>query len=348
MSGQKNSNIQGTLSYISFLLSGYFIFSTLHKSQNIFISILFAFITGIITLFVILIVTGKKADGRVISKPVFLILGTFSYFLCTFICLMLITEIIKDTAYIADRGVSLYYYLTLATSVLFISFCLCKGKSVGIFRFSLLCAGGFLIFISIMFFSIYTTKSTVLNIGEISKSAISESVKAGVISGLFTTIDSAVYIFTLRRFYEKYDYSLNKKPFITGYLISFFFIGSYYILSSAIFGSNLMGSISDPDYALIKLIPGMDITELVSAVRIVSFVIKSAVYVYASCLCAKNMFSTKKNTVPVLTVIQYLLMPAVIFVLSIFDNTLGYGAFQHLIYPAVIAFSLCVTLLLKI
>ena len=345
MTKQRKGNIQCTLAYISFFLSGCFIFSPLHKSQNIIISVSSAFITGFILLKLILSLPLKKQTGSIKSKPLFTVLCLFSLGLSVFVNLMLITEIIKDTAYVAARGVSLGYYFLLTLAILFVSYRLCRGKDKGIFRFSTLTCAGFIIFTAIMFFCFFTTKSAVWNFDPDIYSTAPSSLLTGVITGLFLTADSSIYIFALSRFYKTGTDKLFSLPLKRGFIISFCLIAAYNILTAAIFGTALTTSIKDPDYALIKLIPGMDITELVSAIRIVSFTIKSALYVYATSHFTALLFPAKKNTFTLSASLQYLLMPLTVGVLSVFDSTLGYGAFQHLIIPAVIVLSLIIIIL---
>ena len=329
--------IQRVLSYFSYVLSGCFIFSPLHKSQNITFSLITMSITACLILIFFSYVFEKKK--QCFKVPIFekKFLSIIIPLIGIFSCLMLATETIKDTAYVASRGISFIYYLGLCLAILLLSLTLALGKDKGIYRFMTISAPIFIIVFFTMFFSLFTTKSFTFGIDSVFKKGIFDSAKSGFLSGTYFLCDTAIYLYCFENYYAKGSSKIYKKQLFYGLLSAIIFIISYNILCCGIFGQNLTRQISDPDFALIKLIPGIDFTEIVSAVRIISFIIKSSVYIYASSLLFSCVFPRFSENL--IIKILFSAIPSAVIILMIFDTGLGYGAFQHLIYPTLFIFS---------
>ena len=95
-------SIQTTISYAVFVLSGFLIFSPLHKSGNLPLSLVCSVITSAgMTLFTARIFSLKSGSSgnHSISKVT---LSISASILSLFSVLMLLTEVIKDVAYIAN------------------------------------------------------------------------------------------------------------------------------------------------------------------------------------------------------------------------------------------------------
>ncbi len=327
MKSPDSTSIQTVISYTAFVLSGFLIFSPIHKSQNLPLSLLCA--AAVSFLLLLLILRIFMPSKKTVKKPKSCRISAISASLFSlFAVLMLLTEIIKDTAYIANRGVNLFYYTSTAIAVLLVSFALCIGRAKGIFRFCILSIIPFGILLFTIFFALFTTKGIITDISP-DKGFELSSIITGLRSGIFYAIDTSVFLFAFKEQIFKED-NFQKKQIFLGYLISYSFIFIYNIFTVLIFG-NLTSKISDPDYALIKLIRGFDLTEIITAVRIVSFLIKSSVYIYLSSKCISEAFPKPKEKA--VTAGLYILIPVTFLFLSAFDKSLEYGAFQHLIYP---------------
>lgn len=328
------------LAYSSYLLSGSLIFSPLHKSENIIISVLSGFLVGFLELIIIMSVYNQQKHESINRSFPSAVISLTSAILSCAASLMLITEVIKDTAYISNRGISLFYYIFLSLAILSVSIYLCLSHEKGIYRFCILAFFAFLFLYVISFFGFSTTKSFVFDMDFSQKDMIFSSALTGSLTGIFFAADTSVFIYCFKKHLTKHNGKLDSNALTIAYCLSFFMIGTYNLSTCFIFGSELTNSISDPDYALVKLLPGIDFTETISFLRIVSFLIKSSVYIYGSSLLIKKaLYSTYKSTnLPIY--IQYLLIPATVISLIIADKSLGYGAFQNLIYPCVILLSL--------
>lgn len=345
MKKEINSILANAISFACFILSSEFIFSPLHKSQNIIISAFFAFISGFICLRVIFKVFEKQRTHQVRAKKtagsLSIIVSSFS----TVISLILITEIIKDVAYVANRNVSLFYYISLSLAILTVSYYLCCNSEKGIYRFCIL-SSLFFIFLFTASFTVFgSVRNAVFDFNFKTKSDIIGSILIGILSGLFTTADTCAYIYCFDGFIRKKNGKPDKHSLQYGYFGAISIIIIFNILTVLVFGSTLTADISDPDYALVKLIPGIDFTEIISAARIISFMIKSSVYIYSSSKFLKSCFGSENTGIVPFIFTQYLLIPIIVIALTIFDKTLKYGAFQHLIYPIVILFSITAAIL---
>ena len=90
--------------FFVFILSGTFIFNPIYKSNNPTVSLACAFISGLIIIKLFLILFRKKSEYD--SRKAVILAAVSSAVLSVFVSLMMITEIIKDTAFIAGRGIS--------------------------------------------------------------------------------------------------------------------------------------------------------------------------------------------------------------------------------------------------
>ncbi|MBQ8758242.1 MAG: hypothetical protein IJZ20_00950, partial [Clostridia bacterium] len=280
------------------------------------------------------------------NHPFFGAVFAVSASICSlFASLMLLTEIIKDVSYIANRGVSLIYYTFIALIILFVSYYLCTSADKGIYRFTVLSFLAFSFLFIIMFFSLFTTRSVIVDFASDKNSVISP-ILTGAKAGLFFTIDSVVFLMCFEEQLKNANGKIPNKSIFLGFFSAYSFIIIYNLFTTLIFG-RLTSKITDPDYALIKLINGIDLTEIISAVRIVSFLLKSSSYIYLSSICLKAAIPKIKISNKTLVTLLYSLIPITFLVLAFFDKSLKYGAFQHLIYPITTIMSVCFIILSK-
>lgn len=330
----RGKSIQGVVSFTVFLLSGAMIFSPLHKSDNLFISLVFAFFTGLIFILISLRVCERKNTDIPRFKKLSFLIATLLSVLSAASTLLMLTETIKDVSYIANRGISFAYYGFIAVSILIVSYYLCCKSSKGIFRFCIPAVFPFILLIVVIFSAYSTTGVYFENLRfHTLKDSVVNSAIQGIVSGLFFFADSFIFIYCFKDLISDKSGRLMKHSILVGFIIAFSFIGIYNTVTFMIFGSNLTKQLSDPDYALIKLLPGIDMTELICALRIISFIIKSSVYIFSSSLAVSKSISREKKLYLIIIPVIYLAIPPVFAFFYYNSKALGYGAFQSLIYP---------------
>ena len=334
--GQKAGRIAA---YASFILSGCFIFSPLHRAQNILIALIFALLTGIAIIYLIKPVFNKAVQSRPKTRWIYAILSALAVIISMFTSLMLLTEVIKDVAYVASRGISLFYYIAISFAMLSVSFYLCFNSEKGIYRFCIL---SFIIFISlstVILSSFITTKSVIPDFLRISRKSFEGSALCGILSGLYFSCDTCIFLYCFKEYFTLENGKTDTRSLLLGYELSFGIIFIYNITAALIFGSKLIKTLDDPDFALVKLISGTDLTEIISTVRIFSFMIKSSLYLFCAAKALKLCFKKPDTVFLRLVLAEFIMIPTSVAVLCFFDRTLGYGEFQFLIYPAIILLS---------
>ncbi len=334
----KNSSkkIQLCLSYCAFFLSGTGIFHPFKGSDNIIISLATSLIVSSVILFILLHITEKykvcfeKKTAAVKINVTVISAG------CVFSLLLLLTEVVKDTSFITNRGISLMYYTAISISVLLVNLFLSGGTGRGIFRFLVISFITYFTLFLISYLPFTTVKGAVSDFS-FSKNSVLSSVLSGVKAGTFLTADSVFFILLFKELYE--STKQKQRCFFTSLMISFVYIFSSSLIPCLVFGTELSGSLDMPDYSLSRLVYGFDITEFISGLRIVSFLIKGSVYMS---LCTKLITSSSKRLQSKTGVLLFLhlLLPTAFLSLAVFDNSLGYGSLQHLIIPVSIITSI--------
>lgn len=338
-------SIQTSISFAIYILSSFFIISPLHKSENLPLSLLCALATSFCIIYAQFNIFSNLIATKSSRKHTLRFLTILGTILSLFTILMLLTETIKDIAYVANRGVSLFYYTISATALLFVSLTLCNSHNKGIFRFCILATIPFAFLFSIIFFAPLTTKS-IIWVASQESSEILSPIITGVKSGLFYSADAFLFFLCFREQIQENGHLPNRK-LMTGFIFASTFIIIYNMFTSLIFG-NLTRDITDPDYALVKLIKGIDMTETVSAVRIISFLIKSSISTLISADFIMVAFPKIKIDKKIIILILYAIIPVSFLALAFFDKTLKYGAFQSFIYPVNAISALCFILAYKL
>ena len=327
----RSKRTQTFLTFTVYVFSGAGIFNPLSKSENIYISLLFSLASSAVTFLLMLKIVNKAGgeSGHIYSNRK--VLSLLLTGVCVFALLVHLTEVIKDTSHIANRGVSLIYYTAVSICVLAVSLYLCVSSEKGIYRFLLLSSVPFLIMLLASFIPFITVKNVIIEF-EKSSSAIISSAKTGIKSGIFFMCDAVFYILFFKECNKK---TQQKNSALTaGYITACFVIFICSAVPFLIFGSRIANKLPTPDYSTLRLIYGIDITELVTFVRIVSFLIKSSVYlnVCANLITACFVRLAKRRNAVITTL--HLLLPVTFLTVAAYDKTPVYGAFQHLIFPA--------------
>lgn len=339
---KRSKALQSYFSYLAYLLSGFFIFNPLFSSGNIFLSLFISFITSL-TIFEVLMFCFLKKDSQSSCNIATKVTSIICASLSSVSTLILITEIIRSVAFITNRYVSLMYYIAISVSILFVSLNLCFGKEKGIYRFCTIASVVLIITCLISVFSFISCKSILPNTSFIKNA--SSAIKQGILSGLFITSDTAIYFFAFSGFTKhqspRSHSNVIRFSFISGYCL----MGLFSLCLTLIFSDSIISEIKDPSYSLIKLIPGIDFTELLSCARICSFMIKSSVYIYTSSKLLSSSFKTKKSLENVFISLIYLSVPLLYLTSLLTNKRHQYGAFQEYIYMFVCLLSLLILLI---
>lgn len=315
----------------SYFLSSLIIFNPLYSSKHPALSLISAFVTGflLITLITAIANLKKRFDfSSKLLKPVSLICGILSMLLS----LVLLTEVIKDTSYVANKGVSMLYYTFLSLFVLLVSFYLCSTGHKGIFRFSIIGVIPFILLLILTFSIFFTTKGIITNAFSANTTKDFSDLLTGVKTAVFMSLDTIIFIFCFEKYSRNTDGNLYKKVFLLSYCISFFVYAIIFTILLLTFGSTILSQLEYPIYALLKLVPGFDVTELLSTVEILGYMIKSSVYIYSSSLCIKTALFPRKKGIRKIITILHSIIPIILLLVIIFGKKLGYGAFQHTVY----------------
>ncbi|MBP3580063.1 MAG: hypothetical protein J6K12_02320 [Clostridia bacterium] len=251
------------------------------------------------------------------------------------------TQVIKDTCYIAGKGVSKHYYIMLSLAVLAVSLYLCFNSEKGMYRFCFMAAIPVLVFIFSALLPYFTVKGIIFDVNGVRDANVRSAIIHGCISGLFFAFDSSLFIYCFKDCF-KADLGFVRSgvaSLISSFILWCICISGVYL----IFGKNLTMTLNDPLYALTKSFHGFDMTEALSALRLFAFIIKSSVYLYSCSLCIKKaFFHSYKHAMKTILPIVFALIP-LIYLPFIFVSQKEYGSLQGLIYPCVIILSLIFT-----
>ena len=333
-----------------YIFLSFAVFTPVFNSKNITVSLLLCLITSLLTVTGLSFLFGTDLSDK--GKSAFpteknrhgLLNRALSVTACAsglFSVLLIMTQVIKDTCYIAGKGVSKEYYLAFSTALLAVSLYLCFNNEKGIYRFCITASVPVLIFVISALLPLFTVKNIVFDLFETAGQSITSNALKGCYYGLFLSFDISVFLYCFRECtgFSKASIKLGTSSVITAFVLWCICIAS----ANLIFGKNLTFLFSDPLYALTKAFDGFDVTETLSAIRIFAFIIKSSVYLYSCALIIKNAFFKKANS-PLKKILCtiYLIIPTVYLPFLITSS--DFGKLQHLVYPSVIIMSALFTL----
>lgn len=339
--------IQLYTAFITYFLSGFFIFTPLFDSDCTPPSFLISTAISIIVFELSLFFFSRENKTKRNNGSVFYHTLCFLCVLLGVFCsLILITQVIHDISYSTGRYISSFYYVCSCLVLLFISFYSCLGKEKGIFRFCSVCSLAFLIIIPVCYFCFFSTTLTFSTFPLISdNSTLYLQIKSGVFSGMMLSCDICVFLYAFSDFIS--NVKKAKKHLRIAFAICTFLIFSFCVCTLLAFGQELTFGISNIPFSLIKLVPGIDLTELLSAVKIISFTVKSSLYICSTSKSIEKSFkASKKKAYFLSSLIQYLLIPIIFIPFSVVPDILPYGALQKYIYPLSFLFGI-LTLITK-
>ncbi len=334
-------SIQSYIAISAFLLSGKNIFAPLFKSDSPITSLFFASVTGFLTVRIICIIYSKNTAKQSYQTFFKRITAISTAIFSVFSVLLLLTEVIKDTAYIAGRGVSLSYYISIGIITLCVAFYLCYNSEKGIFRFLLsICVIFFLLSLSLPFSFISTEQAIISKNFFTESDSITDSAIKGIISGLMISADLSVFLYLFKNSAKNSKSTLSRSVIYSSFATAFILLFSEYLCCLLLFGKALLFELDYPMYGAIKLFPFFDMTELLNCAKITSFTVKCAVYVYASADILRKAFSPQKDNLKTYLISLFSAIPILFIILISLSNRNNYGVFQHLIYPSVTLLSL--------
>ena len=333
-----SQKLQFSICFTCYVFLGFAIFNPIFYSKNPIISFVACILTSTITVCTVAFLHFK---GKVLSFNNSILSKSFSC-LCSVLgilsVLLLMTQVIKDTCYIAGKGVSKEYYLLLSLALLGVSLYLCFNTEKGIYRFCFLSAVPILIFIISSVLPFFTVKGVVIDVQLSLSDSVAKAIKNGIIGGLFLSIDTSVFFYCFSNYMK--EQVIKTRHAVTCLIYPLLLWSICIFCVYALFGKNTVLLLQDPLYALTKSYGGFDITESLSSLRIFAFIIKSSVYIYSCSMCIqKAFFSEKKHALKIIIPCLFSAVP-LIYLPYIFISSDSYGKFQGLIYPSVILLSL--------
>ncbi len=333
--------IQLYISLTSYFFLSFAIFNPVFTQENISVNLFFCFLTASLTAFCIFFLYVKSPFSLSESSFFHRSFAVLVTIISVFSVLLLMTQVIKDTCYIAGKGVSKYYYIMLSLAVLAVSLYLCFNSEKGMYRFCFMSVIPIFLFIVSALLPYFTVKGIVFDLNNTRDENLSFTIIHGCISGLFFAFDSSLFIYCFKDCF-KADLGFVRSgvaSLISSFILWCICITGVYL----IFGKNLTVNLNDPLYALTKSFHGFDMTEALSALRLFAFIIKSSVYLYSCSLCIKKaFFPSQKHALKIILPVVFALIP-LIYLPFVFLSQKGYGTLQGLIYPCVIILSLIFT-----
>lgn len=329
--------VQFLVSFTVFVFMGLAVFNPIFNAGNVLIGLFFAYASAAITVFFSLYVYKKNKTPICKSSFVAKLLSILCGFFSVVSMLLLMTEIVDDTGSVAGKPMSREYYLLLSIALISVSLYLCFNNERGIYRFCSIAAFIVIIFVIACFFPLNTVNKVVPELLIFEKNIVFNSALTGIFTGFFATVDSFVFFYCFEKCIGFVDGEV--KLCIAAITACFFLWSICIIICSLIFGSNLLCVLSDPIYSLTKVFRGFDITECLSGLRIIAFVIKSSVYMYSSAFLIKKSFCLNgKNSLKKIICILFSSV-VIIFLPFLFLDDKKYGMFQDFLYPLVIFLS---------
>ena len=331
----KNANFIICLSCYIFL--SFAIFNPLFSRTDFALTLFFCIVTSAATIILFFLLNKKCSKKMKESSTLAKVLSVLATISGVFSVLLLMTEVIKDTCYIAGKGVSREYYLFFSLALLSVSLYLCFNSEKGIFRFCFLSIIPILIFTFSALLPFFSVKGIIFDFYTRANESVISPLKCGIIYGLFLSFDVSVFLFCFSK-HAKFK-NLGTRWVITALFCSIIVWCINYLCVYLIFGKNLVLELDDPLYALTKSFHGFDITETLSALRIIAFIIKSSVYLYAcSLLIKKAFFSRHAHSLKIILPVVFALIPLVYLPYLLISHE-SYGKMQEIIYPSVIIMS---------
>lgn len=328
--------IQLYTAFITYFLSGFFIFHPLFDSDNTAISFIISTVLSVVIFEIEMFFFFHKSKNKLkCGSATNILLSTLCALLCVFCSLILITQVIGDISYSTGRYISTSYYIFCSIILLFISFYLCIGKERGIFRFCSVCALAYLIFIPVCYFCFLSTSATFTSFPE--KCAFGLQIKSGIFSAIMLSCDICVFLYAFSDFLRQTDKA--KKHLRISFFICHCLVFAFCLCALLAFGQKLTFDIANVPFSIVKLIPGIDLSEFLSALRIISFTVKSSLYVYSTSQSIKQIFKSSKRVFFFSSLFQYLLIPTIFLTFLLLFENAPYGAVQQYIFPLTLLFS---------
>ena len=328
----------------SYISLSFAIFTPMFNSRNLPIRLFFCFLSAFIYAIAISFLFSKNVHAKNTNGIFAKILSVIAALESVFCVLLLMTEVIKDTSRIAGRGVNKEYYLLLSLFILAVCLYLCFNSEKGIYRFCCISVLPLILFAVSCLLAHFTVREITADFIDFSAHFFVDDAVKGIFSGLFLSADISIFLYCFHSI--ACDRRHSTKLCLLSLITAFGFWCLCIISVYTAFGKNLIILLSDPFYALTKAFDGFDTTEILSAVRIFAFVIKSSVYIYSASLALKRAFFCQKAcALKVIIPVLFLAVPAIYRPFLLFSKS-SYGSLQHLIYISVITLSFCFIILL--
>ena len=324
--------LQCFFAFFVFLLSSLIIFNPLYASDTPLVSLFAFLVTGTVLISAICAVY-KKTKSKALPAFMHIIFSILCCVLSVFLTLIMLTQVIKETSYIANRNISMFYYMLFTVFVLMAGFYLCTRGFKGIYRFSIICFVFFALLLIASLTVFFSTKGIVKQsiLSPIEK-VTAKDLLAGFKAGVFVSLDSIFFIFCFEEYLIDGKQKLYRHVLLSAFFACFAFFGTIYIIMLLTFGKDIVQQLRYPVFSLLKLVYAVDAVDLLSFTLIPAYMIKSSVYIYSSGICLNKALSKDKNNTKKIIASLHLCIPVILSFIAIFFNNLPYGAFQHTVY----------------
>lgn len=348
----KSVRIQTFLACFCYFILSFAVFTPVFLAKNLPITLITAFLTGLISVLISLSVFDKDFNAIRFSKAFFNLFAIIASLSAAIYSLLIMTEVIRDTTYISAREVSLKEYILLSIAILVLSFYLCTNGEKGIFRLCIISAVPCLILFLMLLLPLIFNMSFPDFPLEFTNQHTADSTFLGIKYGLFISGDFNIFLYCFKPYILTKSVSGQKKTVTISYVISFFVVSICILSSYFILGNRLTSAVKDPFYSMSKLIPGYDFTEIISVQRILSFTVKSSVYLFASAkLLHISLFKNSFSRVKIIIYVYALIPILAFFLYLLYGKSGGYGVLQNFYLPSALCcfglFLLCLLFLRK-
>ncbi len=347
----KDSEIQQFPALFSYFFFSLCIFTSIFSRSFSGVFSASAFLWGLILIIIFRYFANSSYFASQKSKLILSPFYIISYLLCCLCLVLCLTEVIRDVSYITNNTVSLKYYLLLATALL----CICLytfTKFNGIFRFCIICSSICIICFLLLCCSFFTPFSFNGFVFCPIANSVPSDILYGIICAFFICGDLPLFLFCFKNQLCTDNKKVKITQLLLPYILSFMLMFICFLLCGSIFGTEITHGLENPFYAMTKLIPLFDCTELISVMRIFGFTIKFGIYLGAMYkLCRFTLFGGSKNKRWFISGFYFSsLIIAFIMYLATKENP-RFGAFQR--YGVIslicffIVFSVCLLIISK-
>lgn len=331
--------------FLSFLLSSPIIFNPLYKSENKPISSILTIIFGIILFVIVAALYSTKIQLK--QNILFYVFNVTGFIVICLLASFNVLEFTRVVSVFSEFYSGQTYRLILGCLIILVSSYAISKNTNGIFRLCSLAVILFIAYYAFMYLGLFTITQTVYppNLDyNISHNNVYDSIR----NAFYLFADICVFLYINKK--TSNNKKTEKYPLVRTALVYSGIILANMIRTCFTFGTKLSSHIENCDIASLKLIPTLDITEVIILVSGFAIVIKCSFYLYAAKIICGSLIPGNSNnricffSAPIFTLIFFILAEMFIKDKHIFSTTI----FNVLTYILTIVLFLCILFSKKI